>query len=206
MHTVNQSRLVEKFTAPIRSLSTNIQTNAEFIELPQKQANSKPFLSLETGIALDVIHIANRTELMKEDELSKRVKKAYPEVCTRLGKHKSIKAKFIIDSTVEPIVQKPRKVLYNLEKQVKEEEERLLTMGVLETVPDEVPTTWCTNPVVVSKKNGKIRFCSNMRAPYTAIRPPMTESLTVEDVKVKLSRAKVFSKLDMNEAYHHLAG
>ena len=75
--------------APIRSLSTNIQTNAEFIELAQKQANSKPLLSLETGIALDVIHIANRTELTKEDELSKRVKKAYPEVFTRLGKLKS---------------------------------------------------------------------------------------------------------------------
>ena len=71
-------------------------------------------------------------------------------------------------------------------------------MGILETVVDEVPTTWCTNPVVAPKKNGKIRFCSNMRAPNTAIRWPMTESLTVKDVKVKLSRAKVFSKLDMN--------
>ena len=154
--------LAGKFTAPIRSLSTNIQTNAEFIVLAQKQANSKPLLSLETGIALDVIHIANRTQLTKEDELSNRVEKAYPEVFTGLGKHKSIKAKFIIDSTVEPIVQKPRKVPYNLEKQVEEEEERLLAMGILETVPDEVPTTWCTNPVVAPKKNGKIRFCSNM--------------------------------------------
>ena len=95
----SEPTLSENFTAPIRSLSTNIQPNAEFIELPQKQANSKPLLSLETGIALDVIHIANRTELTKEDELSKRVKKAYPEIFTRLGKHKFIKAKFIIDST-----------------------------------------------------------------------------------------------------------
>ena len=79
-------------------------------------------------------------------------------------------------------------------------------MGVLETVQDEVPTAWCTNRVVASKKNVKIRFCSNMWPPSTAIRPPVTESLIVEDVKVKLSRAKVFSKLDMNEAYHHLAG
>ena len=112
--------------ASISSFSTNIQTNAEFIELAQKQANSKPLLSLETGIALDVIHIANCTELTKEDELSKRVKKAYPAVFTRLDKHKSIKAKFIIDSKVEPIVQNPWKVQCNLEKQVKEEEERLL--------------------------------------------------------------------------------
>ena len=150
--------LAGKFTAPIRSLSTNIQTNAEFIVLAQKQANSKPLLSLETGIALDVIHIANRTQLTKEDELSNRVEKAYPEVFTGLGKHKSIKAKFIIDSTVEPIVQKPRKVPYNLEKQVEEEEERLLAMGILETVPDEVPTTWCTNPVVAPRKTAKYDF------------------------------------------------
>ena len=78
--------LAGKFTAPIKSLSTNIQTNAEFIVLAQKQANSKPLLSLETGIALDVIHIANRTQLTKEDELSNRVKKAYSEVFTGLGK------------------------------------------------------------------------------------------------------------------------
>ena len=43
-----------------------------------------------------------------------------------------------------------------------------------------------------------------MRAPNNAIKRPRRESLTVEDVKVKLAHAKVFSILDMNEAYHQI--
>ena len=41
-----------------------------------------------------------------------------------------------------------------------------------------------------------------MQVPNTAIKRPITESLSIEDIKVRVSGAKVFSKLDMNEAYH----
>lgn len=44
-----------------------------------------------------------------------------------------------------------------------------------------------------------------MRVPNTAIKCPITEALTVEDVKIKLAGSRVFSKLDMNEAYHQLS-
>ena len=40
--------------------------------------------------------------------------------------------------------------------------------------------------------------------PNTAIKRPITEALTVDDVRVKLNNATVFSILDMNEAYHQL--
>ena len=53
-------------------------------------------------------------------------------------------------------------------------------------------------------KPGDIRYCSNMRVPNTAIKRPITEALTVDDVRVKLNNATVFSILDMNEAYHQL--
>ena len=54
-----------------------------------------------------------------------------------------------------------------------------------------------------SEKNpDKMRYCSNMRVPNQAIKRPTTEALTVEDVRMKLSGAAIFSVLDMNEAYH----
>ena len=81
-----------------------------------------------------------------------------------------------------------------------------MELGIIEQVPDSVPTTWCTNPVVAPKPHtpGDIQYCSNMRVPNTAIKRPITEALTVDDVRVKLNNATVFCILDMNEAYHQL--
>ena len=86
------------------------------------------------------------------------------------------------------------------------EEDHLIAQDIIEMVPDDVPTTWCTNPVIAPKPHDpeSIRYCSNMRAPNTAIKRPITEALTVEDIKVRLAGSKVFSILDMKEAYHQL--
>ena len=79
-------------------------------------------------------------------------------------------------------------------------------MGIIEVVLEDQPTTWCTNPVIASKPHNPeaIRYCSDMRAPNTAIKRRVTEIPTVMDIKFKLESAKVFSVLDMNEEYHQL--
>ena len=76
------------------------------------------------------------------------------------------------------------------------EEQRLKELGIIEPVPDSQPTTWCINPVVAPKPH-------NPEA-IRAILRPVTEALTVEDIKFKLEGATVFSVLDMNEGYHQL--
>ena len=79
-------------------------------------------------------------------------------------------------------------------------------MGIIEEVPDDQPTTWCTNPVIAPKPRNpdEIRYCSDMRVPNTAIKRPVTEVPTVSDIRFKLEGAKVFSVLDMNEGYHQI--
>ena len=102
----------------------------------------------------------------------------FKDVFSGLGKYKNIKAKLIVDKNVTPIAHKPRKIPYNLAKKATEEEQ-----------PHNLEA---------------IRFCSDMRAPNTAILRPVTEALTIEDQKFRLEGATVFSILEMNEGYHQL--
>ena len=76
-----------------------------------------------------------------------------------LGKHKKMKARLVVDESVEP----QRKIPYNLREKARKEEQRLMEMGIIEAVPDDEPTTWCTNPVVASKPHNPdaIRYCSD---------------------------------------------
>ena len=196
--------LAGKFTANIRSIATGMVVQTEFLVV-EGTANSRPLLGYETAVKLGVMHVTNKMEarnpITKEDIIQE-----YPTVFQGIGLHRNIKAKLIVDETITPVAQKARKIPYNLRKQAEQEEKRLLEADIIEHVPDTVPTTWCTNPVVVPKPNkpGQIRYCSNMRVPNIAIKRPITEALTVEDIKVRMSGSKVFSILDMNEAYHQL--
>ena len=113
-----------------------------------------------------------------------------------------------MDKTVTSIAHKPKKIPYNPAREAVREEQRLNELGVIETVPDEQPITWCTNvnPVIPSKPHNleAIRFCSDMRVPNTAILLPVTEAVIVNDIKFKYEGATVFSVLDISEGCHQL--
>ena len=111
-----------------------------------------------------------------------------------------------MDESIQPVAHKQRRIPYNLAPKAAQEELRLKEQGVTEAVPNNQPTTWCTNPVIAPKPHNPeaIRFCSDLRVPNTAILRPVTEALTAEDIKFKLDGATVFSVLDMNEGYHQL--
>ena len=204
--------LAGRFHAKICSVTTGRSVDAEFLVIDQ-QANSRPLLSFETAVQLGVMQVTqklttpNVTQKLTTLNLCKEAAiQIFPEVFNGIGLHKTIQAKLIVDMSVTPIAQKPRKIPYNLTRLAQKEEDRLLEAGIIEKVPDDIATTWCTNPVIVPKpyKPGHIRYCSNMRVPNTAIKRPITEALTVDDIKVMMSGSTVFSMLDMNEAYHEL--
>ncbi len=196
--------LVGQFYATIESLKTGNETEAKFL-VAKGASKSPPLLSLATCLELDVIQLTNAT-ITAERPIEERLKEQYPEVFHGLGNHKRITAKLIVDTTISPVCLKQRKIPYNLVKKAEEEEQRLKKLGVIEDVPHNQPTTWCTNPVIAPKPNkpDAIRYCCDMRVPNTAIQRPVTEVMTTEDLRVKLNGATVFSVLDMNEGYHQL--
>ena len=204
------------FDAEIESVSTGKKTVTQFLVV-KGTTMYRPLLSLNTSVEIGLLQLANTTyaevkpptgstAISDQDHTVTQLTSEFNDLFSGLGKHKKIKAKLIIDETVTPIAHKQRKIPYNLAQKAGNEEQRLKELGVIETVPDDQPTTWCTNPVIAPKPHNleAVKFCSDMRVPNTAILRPVTEALTVDDIKFKLEGATNLSVLDMNEGYHQL--
>ena len=194
----NPMPLLGCFDAEIESVSTWKKTVTQFLVV-KGTTMSRPLLSLNTSVKLGLLQLANTTyaevkppigssAISDQDHAVTQLTSEFNDVFSGLEKRKKIKAKLIVDETVTPIAHKPRKIPYNLAQKAANEEQRLKELGVIETVPDDQPTTRCTNPVIAPKPHNleAIRFCSDMRVPNTAIIRPVTEALTVDDIKFKL--------------------
>ena len=77
-----------------------------------------------------------------------------------------------------------------------------MKLDVIEKV--EGPTSWVNPLVVVEKPNGDIRICLDMRQANLAIVREKHPAPTVEETLQEVSNAKVFSKLDLNMAFHQI--
>ena len=210
--------LIGCFDAEIEGVNTGKKTMTHFL-VAKGITKSPPLLSLDTSMKLGLLHVTNATQekakqlaeshtgTLLTDSAVLKLMSEYHDVFSGLGKHKHIKAKLIVDESIQPVAHKQRLIPYNLAQEAAQEELRLKEQGVIEAVPNNQPTTWCTNPVIAPKPHNPeaIRFCSDMRVPNTAILNPVTEALTVEDIKFKLEGSTVFSVLDMNDGYHQLA-
>ena len=65
------------------------------------------------------------------------------------------------------------------------------------------PTEWVSQMAVVHKPNGKLRICIDP-LPLNAALKRQYYRLPVLDVLPKLQNAKIFSKLDVREAFWHV--
>lgn len=79
---------------------------------------------------------------------------------------------------------------------------RKIKLDVIEKV--EGPTSWINPLVVVEKPNSEIRLCLDMRQANHAIIREKHPVPTVEETLQEVSNAKVFSKLDLNMAFHQI--
>ena len=101
-YTQNQPlKLTEKFSIMIRSLTIDRGVKAESLVL-EKHSNSRPLLSLTTGTNLEIRSIANAVAgtLLDKDQLNRE----FPSAFNGFGKHTKIKAKYIEDTSVTPII------------------------------------------------------------------------------------------------------
>ncbi|XP_043224264.1 uncharacterized protein K02A2.6-like [Amphibalanus amphitrite] len=127
------------------------------------------------------------------------IQKQYPEVFLKgKGPIKSFKVEVKLKEGATPGFFKPRSVPYALRTKVTEELDRLVNEGIL------VPVTsseWASPIVTVMKQDGTVRLCGDYKVTVNRWAEVGTYPLpTVQDLFAKI-KGKVFSKLDLSQAY-----
>ena len=74
--------------------------------------------------------------------------------------------------------------------------------GIL--VPVDEPTQWVSQMAVVVKQNGNLRLCLDPQPLNQALMREHYKLLTLDDVLPSMNNAKIFSKLDVQEAFWHV--
>ena len=100
------------------------------------------------------------------------------------------------------MAQPPCRIPFSRQEKLTEKLDELLKLDVIEKV--EGPTSWVNPLVVVEKPNRDIRIWLDMRQANHAIVREKHPVPTVKETVQEVSNAKVFSKLDLNMAFHQI--
>ena len=189
---------------------THQSLGAEFYITCSKAAT---LLGRKTSELLDVLRVRvsinsckikadGPQEMPKHADRKVALKAKFPKVFQGLGKLKGYQLKFHIDQDIHPVAQPVRRIPFSRRDKVNEKQEDLLKLDVIEKV--EGPTSWVSPLVVVEKTNGDVRQCLDMRQANRAIVREKHPVPTVEETLQEVSYANVFSKLDLNMAFHQI--
>ena len=126
----------------------------------------------------------------------------FSDVFNGIGKLRDFSLNLHID--VEPVSQPARRIPYPMSDRVAKELQRLEAQGIIEDAKG--PTPWVSPLVIVPKPKGpeSVRICVDMCCPNTAIRREKHVTPTVDDFIQALNGSTVFSKVDLNSAYHQI--
>lgn len=117
-------------------------------------------------------------------------------------KFKGITVEIPIDDTVQPVQQAFRRTPYALEDKVNEKLQMLQKQGIIERVT--VPSPWVSPMVPVLKSSGDVRLCIDMRRANQAVLRETHPLPLVDEILGSVTGAKMFSKIDIKDAYHQL--
>lgn len=144
---------------------------------------SKPLLG---KLAIESLNLISRVDIVDKDSC----KANYPELFTGLGLMTGeYKIRLKPDSTPYAITT-PRRVALPLMPKVKDELERMQSMGVITKINE--PTEWCAGIVAVPKPNSKIRICVDLTKLNESVCRERHILPSVDHTLVQLSGATVF--------------
>ena len=103
-----------------------------------------------------------------------------------------------MDDTVKPVQHNPRRVPIPVKAELKAKIDELEENGILARVT--TPTAWISSMVVVRKPN-KLRVCLDPLHLNKAIQRNHYPTPTLDDVALKLAKAKLFSVLDAKDGF-----
>ena len=108
-----------------------------------------------------------------------------------------------VDQNVKPVQMPVGKPPIALNEKCKMELERLVQRGIIAAVSE--PTEWILSTVVVLKPNGKLRgVCLDPKPLNKALKRNHYPLPTIDDLLPELSRAQVFSVVDIKNGFWHV--
>ena len=106
-----------------------------------------------------------------------------------------------LDPSVTPVHAPTHRVPVAKLDRVNEELKRLWEEGIIRPVTQ--PTDWLSNMLIKEKPNGKLRICIEPSQTISkAIKRPKYTIPTIEERLPLLTKAKVFTVVDVSEAFH----
>lgn len=127
----------------------------------------------------------------------------FPSVFSKtVGTITGYKAVIRLKQGAKPIFKKSRSVAYALQPALETELDRMQAEGILQPVEQ---SEWATPLVIVPKTNGKIRVCGDFKVTVNQCVETKSYPLpTTEDIFAHLAGGRVFTKLDLSQAYLQL--
>ena len=181
---------------------TQTSFKTEFFVMPRPadtllgRSSSEELGVLKVGVSVNACESRNSTD--KKVAL----KTKYPKVFTGLEKLKNFQLKLHVDESLTPIAQAMRRIPFSRKQKVIDKLEELEALDVIEKVNG--PTSWINPLVAVKKSTGDVRICLDMRQANRAMLREKHPVPTIEETLQEMAGAKVFSKLDLNMAFHQI--
>lgn len=154
------------------------------------------------GIGLSGVKQLSEERTLRQQPVSVVVAE-FPEVFKEgLGKSKGLPVRIEVAPAATPRFLKARQVPVALRPRVEAAIDILVEQGVYQPVRN---SRWSTPVVPVVKKNGKIRLCGDYKCTVNPALQWETYPLpTTEQLFANLAGCKVFSRLDLDQAYQQL--
>ncbi|XP_062713907.1 uncharacterized protein K02A2.6-like [Aedes albopictus] len=118
------------------------------------------------------------------------------------SKIKGVKAQIRMMADARPVFQPVRRVPIPMEDAVNRKLDQLLQRDIIEV--KQGPATWVSPLVIVGKTSGEPRICLDLRQVNEAVVREHFPMPVVDEYLARLGRGKIWSKLDIREAFHQI--
>lgn len=157
---------------------------------------------VKTGVDLDNLYVNKVQTVQPEEDLDKLLKKYDKIFDDKQGTVKGVKASLLLKADANPKFCPPRQIPFALKPQVEQEIQRLIDNQSFEKV---TYSDWGTPIVPVVKSDGSIRLCGDYKVTVNpqlqVAQHPLPKP---EDMFAALGNCKVFSKIDLKQAFQQL--